>query len=426
MGTSNDQIRLADVCKSIDYGYTDSASNVPIGPKFLRITDIVKGYINWGNVPHCNVTDEIKRKYQLHHGDIVIARTGATTGASAYISNPPEAIFASYLVRLKLAESVEPRFISYFLHSSDFWDYIRGVLGDKSAQPNASARTMTQAKLRFPPLAEQQAIAHILGTLDDKIELNRRMNETLEAMARVLFKSWFVDFDPVRAKAEKRQPAGMSLETAALFPLSFEESLLGQIPQGWHVGPLRKLAEVVMGLSPKGETYNDVGNGSPLVNGPVEFGDFFPIKSKWTTTPTRLSKEGDLIFCVRGSTTGRRVVADDVYCLGRGVCAIRAIHDNQAFVNQTIDFNLERLLAKTTGSVFPNLSAPDIKGFEVLIPQESQIDRYCEMTQPLKQKIWLNVAESQTLGTLRNVLLPKLLSGDIRVREAEREVEQVA
>ena len=148
-------VRLADLCESIDYGYTQSASTEPVGPKFLRITDIVSGPINWPSVPFCEADVSATSKYQLRDGDIVIARTGATTGVSAYIQNPPEAVFASYLVRLHIDRTqADSRFVSFFLKSSTFWEHIRGVLGDKSAQPNASAKTMTQAVLRLPPLPE--------------------------------------------------------------------------------------------------------------------------------------------------------------------------------------------------------------------------------------------------------------------------------
>ena len=234
------EVRLAEICDSIDYGYTASASEIPTGPRFLRITDIVPGYIDWKSVPFCPVGQETTEKYRLHDGDIVIARTGASTGISAYIADPPDAIFASYLVRLKVSEQVNGRFVSYFLKSSDFWDYIRGVLGDKSAQPNASARTMTEVRLRLPSLDQQKVISSILGSLDDKIDLNRRMNETLEAMARAMFKSWFVDFDPVRAKAEGHPPAHMDAEIAALFPDAFDDD---KMPMGWHWNCLGDIAE---------------------------------------------------------------------------------------------------------------------------------------------------------------------------------------
>ena len=238
------QCTVAEACGSINYGLTASASSRSDGPKFLRITDIVSGSIDWNTVPHVEADDNTVAKYRLHDGDIVIARTGASTGTSVYVSDPPPSVFASYLVRLQAKPEIDARFLAYYLKSKEFWDFIRGVLGDKSAQPNASASTMTAAPFRAPrDEAQQRAIAHILGTLDDKIELNRRMNQTLEEMARALFKSWFVDFDPVRAKMDGRWRRGQSLpgmpaDLYDLFPDRLVDSELGEIPAGWEVGEL--------------------------------------------------------------------------------------------------------------------------------------------------------------------------------------------
>lgn len=127
----------------------------------------------------------------------------------------------------------DPRFVSYFLRTIDYLAY-----SDKAAVPGVNRNHLHEARVVVPPLAEQLAIGHILGTLDDKIEMNRRMNETLEAMARALFKSWVVDFDPVRAKLEGRKPAGMDKATADLFPDSFQDSPLAKIPKGWEVRSL--------------------------------------------------------------------------------------------------------------------------------------------------------------------------------------------
>ena len=185
---------------------------------------IASGQIDWSTVPYVAVDDSTAEKYRLHDDDVVLARTGASTGVSAYVKNPPHAVFASYLVRLRARSGFDGRFLAYYLRSDQFREHICGVLGDKSAQPNASASTMTAAPLRAPrDKAEQRAIAHILGTLDDKIEMNRRMNATLEAMARALFRSWFVDFEPVRAKMEGRD-TGLPKDIADLFADRLVES----------------------------------------------------------------------------------------------------------------------------------------------------------------------------------------------------------
>ena len=225
---------LADACSAINYGLTASASNDAAGPKFLRITDIVSGQLDWNTVPHVVADKDSIAKYRLYDGDIVIARTGASTGTSLYIKTPPRAVFASYLVRLQAKPDFNARFLAYYLKSKEFGEFIRGVLGDKSAQPNASASTMTAVPLSAPrDRTEQRAIAHVLGTLDDKIELNRRMNQTLEEMARALFKSWFVDFDPVRAQATlKHHDTNHS-------PLEGESARQGRSPQSSRWGESR-------------------------------------------------------------------------------------------------------------------------------------------------------------------------------------------
>jgi type I restriction enzyme S subunit len=265
-----------------------------------------------------------------------------------------------------------------------------------SVQDNINLETLNRLEIPLPPLPEQRAIAAMLGALDDKIELNRRMNETLEALAQSLFKSWFVD------------------------------ATQSSLPKGWSMGKLADIADIVMGLSPEGESYNADGVGVPLINGPVEFGEYFPVKTKWTTSPTRMAEAGDLIFCVRGSTTGRRVIADGAYCLGRGVCGIRAKVGATTFLYQTINFGLVNLLTKTTGSVFPSLSAPDIKGFPVVLPPRQTVIRFTEQTETLTKKIQANVTESRTLAALHDALLPKLLSGELRVPAAAKLVEATA
>jgi len=182
-----------------------------------------------------------------------------------------------------------------------------------SAVPGLNREAAHTRKIRVPPLAEQRAIAHILGSLDDKIELNRRMNETLEAMARALFQSWFVDFDPVRAKAEGRQPAGMDAATAALFPDSFEQSELGEVPRGWRIVPLDRVATFLNGLAlqkfpPQGDRYLPVIKIAQLRQGSTEGSD----RASADLVPAYVVDDGDLLF----SWSGSLEVA--IWCGGRG------------------------------------------------------------------------------------------------------------
>ncbi len=410
---------LADACSSIDYGLTASASNGETGPRFLRITDIVSGHIDWQKVPHVVVDDELVSKYQLHEGDIVIARTGASTGASMYVKNPPLALFASYLVRLQAKPDYDARFLAYFLKSNDFWEYIRGVLGDKSAQPNASASTMTAAPLRAPKNKnEQRAIAHILGTLDDKIELNRRMNETLEAMARALFKSWFVDFDPVRAKMEGRD-TGLPEHIADLFPDRLVESELGEIPEGWEVKALGECFNLTMGQSPPGSTYNEDGDGLPFFQGRTDFGFRYPENRKFCTAPTRIAQPGDTLVSVR-APVGDINLAWEKCCIGRGVAALRHKSGSKSLSYYSANM-LQGLLQdyEHTGTVFGAINKGQFEALQTIESKPNVVGAFDSYASPLDKRIRANTAESRALVALRDALLPKLVSGELRIRSRE-------
>ena len=180
----------------MSYGYTESASLDPIGPKFLRITDIVPGRVTWANVPYCHVSSKDHAKYRLSEGDIVIARTGATTGYT-YTMKPNDlkydAVFASYLIRYRVDDQkAAPSFVGHLLTSSIWKGFVDGILGG-SAQPGANAKQFADFEILLPPLPEQQAIAGVLSSLDDKIDLLHRQNKTLEGMGEALWRQMFVE-----------------------------------------------------------------------------------------------------------------------------------------------------------------------------------------------------------------------------------------
>ena len=416
---------LADACSAINYGLTASASDHPVGPKFLRITDIVSENLDWSTVPFVATKPATLEKYRLHDQDIVIARTGASTGKSAYIKDPPTSVFASYLVRLKANASFDARFLSYYLQSDEFWQFIRGVLGDKSAQPNASASTMTAAPLTAPSsIADQRAIAHILGTLDDKIELNQRMNETLEAIARALFKSWFVDFDPVRAKMEGRD-TGLPQEIAELFPDRLVDSEMGEIPEGWEVTSLKDCMSLTMGQSPPGSTYNGRGVGLPFFQGRSDFGFRYPERRRFCSAPTRIADPEDTMVSVR-APVGDINMAWERCCIGRGVAALRHRSGSSSFTYHSV-WAMQRELWKYehTGTVFGAINKGQFEALKVIEPEPRVVSAFDSMSRHLDARTRSNVSESRALVALRETLLPKLISGETRVGDAERVVESV-
>jgi len=428
--------KLADACRSIDYGLTASAADSAVGPRFLRITDIVSGHIDWNSVPYVTADDETVKKCRLDDGDIVLARTGASTGTSCYVSNPPSAIFASYLVRLKAKQEFDSRFLAYYLKSDAFWSYMRGVLGDKSAQPNASASTMTKAPLHAPRnKAEQRAIAHILGTLDDKIELNQRMNATLEEMARAVFKSWFVDFDPVRAKlalsevegAEGRD-TGLPREIADLFPDGFEDSELGDVPEGWEVTGLHAVAvlkkESVKPMQAPAKLWEhysipafDAGRAPAVETGAN-------IKSSKYRVPTAS------ILVSKLNPRFPRVWLPDVQDEEAAVCSTEFMsfvplhYAWRPFLYELMKSDVVQrgIQERVTGSTGSRQRArpEDVAVMRIVVPSPELIETFGRIVGPLHEKTLNCICESRTLAALRDALLPKLISGELRVGDAAR------
>jgi type I restriction enzyme S subunit len=424
MGAEWHEVALGELVEIFD-GPHATPPKTQDGPIFLGISNLANGRLDLSNTEHLSEEhyEQWTRRVVPQPGDVVFSYE-TRLGEAALI--PPD-LYCCLGRRMGLLRArtgkVDKCFLLYAYLGPEFQETLRSRTIHGSTVDRIPLIDIASFPIRVPKhTGEQRRIARILGALDDKIELNRRMNETLESMARALFKSWFVDFDPVRAKAEGGDLRALAPDATALFPDSFDQD---QMPLGWRLGQLADVASVVMGASPPGEMYNERGVGVPLVNGPVEYGNFFLEKKKWTTQQTRLSLKGDLILCVRGSTTGRHAFADDEYCLGRGVCAIRAIGPAQALVNRVVLDSLPKLLSKTTGSVFPNLSSEDIKSFGVVVPPLPIVELYCKLVAPLDQRIWNNVSESRTLSLLRDSLLPKLISGELRVEHTQQIVHEI-
>lgn len=429
------ECKLADACSSIDYGFTASAVNDSDNPRFLRITDIVSGAIDWNTVPYVVADQEVIKKYQLDDGDIVIARTGASTGSSAYIKAPPVSVFASYLVRLKAKSDFDSRYISYYLKSEAFWSFIRAVLGDKSAQPNASASTMTQAPFRAPKRkVEQQAIAHILGTLDDKIELNRKMNQTLEAMTRAIFKSWFVDFDPVRAKAEGRD-TDLPKHFADLFPDSFQDSELGELPKGWGIRALYDCADYINGSVFRMEDFSQEQVGLPVIKiGELKDGITAQTKFSEKVFDSKYHvKTGDILFSWSGSPDTSIDIfiwtGQDGWLNQHIFKLVFKLPEEKYFVYYLLRYLKPMFIEiarnkQTTG--LGHVTTQDLKRLKSTFPSRSLLLAFNHVIEPVFQRIYCNALESIKLVSLRNILLPKLISGELPIKDAERFIKRVA
>ena len=423
------QCQLSDVCSAINYGLTASATDESTGLRFLRITDIVAGDLDWETVPFVLTDGSAQQKYRLHDADIVIARTGASTGTSALVKSPPPAVFASYLVRLQTKPEFDSRFVSYYLKSEEFWTFINGVLGDKSAQPNASASTMASAPFRAPrKLSEQRAIAHILGALDDKIELNRRMNRTLEEMARAIFQDWFVDFGPVQAKLEGREPY-LPPDLWDLFPDQLVDSELGEIPEGWGVKSLGDLSH-----KPQ---YGYTASASPDPTIGPKFLRITDINKKdwieWETVPHCDIEDKDFekyhlnqndILIARMADPGHGCMIEEELeaVFASYLIRFRPKHKTDArFLQYWLQSNQywDLVRGRGTGTTRTSLNAKVLGEFKLVVPAGPLGEAFSDQARRLRERVVANVNESANLTTQRDAMLPKLLSGEFQSKSKE-------
>jgi type I restriction enzyme S subunit len=300
--------------------------------------------------------------------------------------------------------------------------------GIGSSVPGFNLGQLRSFKVPLPPLAEQKAIAAVLGALDDKIELNRQMNATLEAMARALFQSWFVDFDPVRAKLDGRQPAGLDPATAALFSDSFQDSEAGNIPKGWEVAKLKELtSKIGSGATPRGgsEVYVDEGPALIRSQNVYDYEFRWPGLARLTDKSAEELKnvevmKNDVLLNITGDSILRTCVVDPAALPARvnqHVAIIRAINDIPAhylhlFLAQ--ESMKSFLIGMSAGATRHAITKGHLESIDVLKPSTLVLKAFEQRTTPWFAQIDGNRSQSRTLATLRDMLLPKLLSGELK------------
>ena len=271
---------------------------------------------------------------------------------------------------------------------------------------------------------EQERIVNVLGALDDKIENNRRMNETLEEMARAIFKSWFVDFDPVHAKAAGNAPAHMDAETAALFPSSFGDDGL---PVGWKYGEINELCkQIENGGTPKRgmPDYWDPKEVNWLTSGEVRAPivinteNFISIAG-FKNSSAKLWPPKTTVVALYGATAGQVTYLAIEATANQACCGLQALEGCSQYVFFALSTSTERLALGARGSAQQNLSKGLVSEFEVKIPPLEILEAFDKATANLTEKSIANLVENQTLAELRDTLLPKLMSGEIRVADAE-------
>ena len=421
--------RIEDVALRIGMGPFGSsikvdtfvAAGVPvISGEHLRNTRLEEQRFNFVTIQHA---DKLKNS-NVFKGDVIFTHAGSI-GQCAVI--PAKSQHSRYILSQRQfylrcdTNQVLPEFVTYFFKSHQGQHLLLANASQTGvpsiARPSSYLKTI---QIPVPPLAEQREIANILGALDDKIELNRRMNATLVAMARALFQSWFVDFDPVRAKAEGRQPAGMNAETAALFPDTFEDSVLGPIPKGWEIRPLDDIAHFLNGLA--------------LQKFPVSGSSSLPVikiaqlkNGHDTKRADRCSdkipqdyvvRDGDVLFSWSGSLEVEVWTGGDG-ALNQHLFKISSqIYPKWFYYLWTLS-HLEhfRSIAAGKATTMGHIQRKHLSDAKVLVPPSTLLLKMSENLSPLVASNTARKLQSKDLERLRDALLPKLLSGELRVGE---------
>jgi len=359
-------------------------------------------------------------------GDIVIT-TEAPLGEIAQLDDRKVALAQRLITLRGKPDLLDNTFLKFLMQSEPVQDQIL-ARGTGTTVIGIRQRELRQVLLPLPPLSEQRTIARILGALDDKIELNRRMNRTLEEMARAIFKSWFVDFDPVVAKSEGRQPYGMDAETAALFPNFFEDSRMGEIPCGWKVGSILDFADLLGGGTPKTSVAEYWDGGIPWVSAKdvSSASDLFLLSTEKTisqagleNSSTKLLSPNTTIVTARG-TVGAYCLLSREMAMNQtnyGLKAKGGVGDY--FVFFSLVALVEQLRQHAYGTIFDTITTKTFKDALCIQPPQRLINRFDQTVSPFMKAILANLKQSCTLATTRDALLPKLLSGEIRVKPLE-------
>jgi len=289
------------------------------------------------------------------------------------------------------------KFVYYLARWNEFRNFAIGQMTGSSGRQRVPINSLSD-------LEEQQKIANILGSLDDKIELNRQINQTLEAMARAIFKSWFVDFDPVYAKMEGRDYP-LPPEIMDLFPDELEESELGLIPKGWRVGTVGEEFRITMGQSPPGNSYNEEGIGIPFFQGRRDFGFRFPKERVYCTEPKRFAKKNDTLVSVR-APVGDVNMAMDECCIGRGVAAIRHKTGSSSYTYYSM-LRLKEVFNKfeAEGTVFGSINRVDFENIITFGSIFNIINTFEKIVNSFDEKIHVNSDQIYTLANLRDSLM---------------------
>ncbi len=406
--------KLEDLSERVTVGFVGSMAQEYIdeGVPMLRSQNIKPFKLDFDNLKF--ISKEFHQKIiksSLKENDVAIIRTG-NPGIATVIPRGLDSINCSDLVLVTPdVKKINPHFLCYYFNSIAS-GYVNSQLVG-AVQQHFNVGSAKKMEISLPSIMYQAEIVDIVKSINDKIELNLQQNKILEEMAMTLYKHWFVDFEfPSGAIAEDGSDIGYKTAGG-----EFVESELGMIPKGWEVKKLKDFAELTMGQSPKSEFYNHTKEGLPFHQGVKDYGVRFPTDVTYTTSGNRIAEDGDILFSVR-APVGRLNIAKNKIVLGRGLATIK-MNENNGFMFYALKtmFISEDIIG--SGTVFNSVNKIELQNLKFVLPENDILKQFKELIEPIDDQYSCNSRENKTLTTLRDSLLPKLISGEVRVKDVE-------
>ena len=396
--------KLKDICLKI----TDGSHFSPIaredGYPMFSVKDMKEYGFNYDSCKRISIEDFNTLKANdcvPQKGDILVAKDGSFLKQIFVCAETrEEAILSSIAIFRPNPEYVIPEFLCYILKSPKVYNYIAQNCVSGSALPRIVLKAFKEVEVSIPSIDVQKWIIGKLTPIDQKIQLNRQINDNLEQQAQTLYKSWFVDFEPFKDGA-------------------FKESEFGLIPEGWRVGLLSDLTEITMGQSPSGKSYNETGDGMLFYQGRAEFGDRYPSIRLYTTEPSRIAEQNSVLLSVR-APVGDTNIAYNKCCIGRGLASITAKHGFNSFIFYMIKSLKDQFdLYNGEGTVFGSINRDSLNSMKVIVPTNEVINDFEKIVAPLDFKYKSLFTENLLLTQQRDTLLPKLMSGELKINDLD-------
>jgi len=352
-------------------------------------------------------------RYLVKPGDIVYSRRGDVERRALITERENGWLCGTGCLRVRFGDGVvDPVYASYFLsHPASREWVVRHAVG--ATMPNLNTSILGALPFLLPSTDEQRAIAGVLGALDDKIEQNRRTARALERLARAIFRAWFVDFEPVKAKAAGATAfPSMPQPVFDALPTRFVDSGIGPVPEGWEVKALNEFVHLTMGQSPPSEYYNEAGDGLPFHQGVTDYGFRFPNHRVYCTMERRIAEPLDVLLSVR-APVGRINVADRRLVLGRGLAGLRHLGGLQSFLLHQLAHVFAEEDAVGEGTIYKAVTKRFLSAMPMLSPSDDTQVAFERLVRPLDELVASSEIETRKLAQMRDYLLPRLLSGQV-------------